>query len=53
MTELTFIRSRLEANSVTTPVVALGGSPRKLHKLQVKVRLPDLKVRAQDRYYTQ
>ncbi len=28
-------------------------SPRKLHKLQVKVRLPDLKVRAQDRYYTQ
>lgn len=31
---------------------ASAHSPRKLHKLQVKVTLPDLKVRAQDRYYT-
>ena len=28
-------------------------SPRRFHKLQVKVTLPDLKVRAQDRYYAQ
>jgi Ca-activated chloride channel family protein len=55
--ELPVVLDRIEADLGSQYVLGFVPSAahgtRNLHKLQVKVALPDLKVRAQDRYYAQ
>lgn len=47
------IQADLRSQYVLGFVPSSVRSPRRFHKLQVKVAVPDLKVRAQDRYYVQ